>query len=229
MEYNPTDVEVLNKKGLALIKLGSYDEAIQNFDKVLEIQPTDVDALNNKGLAFAEAGNYNEAIAYYNKAFMINPIDVDVLYNKGVALDRLGRYDEAIQYYDKVIEIDPNNTDALNSKNYALNEFNDTQNNEISKGFSVYENSTFGIKINYPKNWTIESQKEEYPITNVAIFYSPENKDYVEVHIYTYDYSNIEIETLRELLNDLLIVLLYTLMTFLNLNSFVQVLQVQIN
>ena len=44
--------------------------------------------------------------------------------------------------------------------------------------------------------------QEEYPLTNVAIFYSPENKDYVEVHIYTYDYSNTEIESLRELLND---------------------------
>jgi len=76
------------------------------------------------------------------------------------------------------------------------------QNNQTMEDFSLYENSTFGIKINYLKNWTIESQKEEYPLTNVAIFYSPENKDYVEVHIYTYDYSNTQIDTLGELLND---------------------------
>ncbi len=76
------------------------------------------------------------------------------------------------------------------------------EDDETTQDFSVYENSTFGIKINYPKNWTIESQKEEYPLTNVAIFYSPENKDYVQVHIYTYDYTNTEIESLRELLND---------------------------
>ena len=84
------------------------------------------------------------------------------------------------------------------------NNFSNTmhQNNEITEDFSVYKNSTFGIKINYPKNWTIESQKEEYPLTNVAIFYSPENKDYVEVNIYTYDYSNTQINTLAELLND---------------------------
>jgi hypothetical protein len=72
----------------------------------------------------------------------------------------------------------------------TTDDFNNTlhEDDETTKDFSVYENSTFGIKINYPKNWTIESQKEEYPLTNVAIFYSPENKDYVEVHIDTYDY-----------------------------------------
>ena len=98
----------------------------------------------------------------------------------------------------------PINENACNIIKNNQNNFNNTmsQNNETSEDFSVYKNSTFGIKINYPKNWTIESQKEEYPLTNVAIFYSPENKDYVEVHIDIYDYSNTQIESLRELLND---------------------------
>ena len=202
LQIFPNNTDALYNKGVTLGNLSRYDEAIQYYDKVIELYPYYTDALKSKGLALDILGNYNEAIGYFDKALEYNPTDVEVLNKKGLALIKLGSYDEAIQNFDKVIEIDPNNTDALNSKNYAFNEFNATQNNKISEDFSVYENSTFGIKINYPKNWTIESQKEEYPLTNVAIFYSPENKDYVEVHIYTYDYSNIEIKTLRELLND---------------------------
>ena len=33
------------------------------------------------------------------------------------------------------------------------------QNEETTEDLSLYENSTLGIKINYPKNWTIESRK----------------------------------------------------------------------
>ena len=76
------------------------------------------------------------------------------------------------------------------------------QNNQTIEDFSLYENSTFGVKINFPKNWTIEYSQEEYPLTNIAIFYSPESNNYVEVHLDTYDYSNTKIDTLEEILNE---------------------------
>ncbi len=68
--------------------------------------------------------------------------------------------------------------------------------------FLVYENSTFGIKINYPKNWALGTLPPDPPLTNVVIFYSPENDDYVDVSIDTYDYSNTKIDTVKELLKE---------------------------
>ncbi len=51
--------------------------------------------------------------------------------------------------------------------------------------FLVYENSTFGIKINYPKNWVLETVSEEPPTTNIITFYSPEIEDFVLVSLDT--------------------------------------------
>ncbi len=68
--------------------------------------------------------------------------------------------------------------------------------------FLLYENSTYGIKISYPKNWFVETFQETYPLTSIVTLFSPESSDYVTVSINTYDYSNTQIDTLKELLND---------------------------
>ena len=39
------------KKSLALEKLGKYEEAIECYDKILEIDPRAVNAYHNKGVA----------------------------------------------------------------------------------------------------------------------------------------------------------------------------------
>jgi tetratricopeptide (TPR) repeat protein len=61
------DVNALFKKGVDLLELGKFEEAIGNFDKVLAIEPNHVDTLNNKGFALHNLGQYKESIEYYNK------------------------------------------------------------------------------------------------------------------------------------------------------------------
>lgn len=75
-----TLINELYKKGIALAKQRKYQEAIEYFDKVLEIDPNDADApldkagaLNNMGVALAKKGYYQEAMNYYNKALKIIP------------------------------------------------------------------------------------------------------------------------------------------------------------
>jgi tetratricopeptide (TPR) repeat protein len=82
---------MLNNKGLALAKLGKYNESIVFFNKALAINPNDFTALNNKGLALAKLGMYNESIALYDKALAINPNYVYALNNKNSALEALSK------------------------------------------------------------------------------------------------------------------------------------------
>jgi tetratricopeptide (TPR) repeat protein len=107
-------------KGNSLFTEGRYEEAIQYYDKVLEIEPNDVYVLYNKGNAFYSLGNYTEAIQYFDKALEIEPRLVEALTNKGLALADLGKYQEAIQYYDKALEIEPRLVEALTNKGLAL-------------------------------------------------------------------------------------------------------------
>ena len=114
------DSDALNNKGLAFVKLGRTDEAIQLFDKVLAMDANDSDALNNKGLAFVKLGRTDEAIQLFDKVLAMDANDSDALNNKGLAFVKLGRTDEAIQLFDKVLAMDTNNTDSLVNKGLAL-------------------------------------------------------------------------------------------------------------
>jgi uncharacterized protein YjbI with pentapeptide repeats len=76
-------------KGNALRNEGKYNEAIEYYDKALEINPNYADALNGKGNALRNKGKYNEAIEYYDKALEINPRHPYANSNISLALDKL--------------------------------------------------------------------------------------------------------------------------------------------
>jgi tetratricopeptide (TPR) repeat protein len=128
-------------KGLALGRLGRPQEAIDCFDKALEIDPyddisqrsknieleeikaidtmthsLDVTSLVTKGLDLHADGKDEEAIQCYDKALKINPNDESVWENKANALGSLDKDEEAIQCYDKALEINPENDYALAMK-----------------------------------------------------------------------------------------------------------------
>lgn len=55
-------------KGIMLANLGSYEEAIACYDKILERRPDNAWVLYNRGNAMRESGRYKEAIVSYYKA-----------------------------------------------------------------------------------------------------------------------------------------------------------------
>ncbi|HEX6646209.1 MAG TPA: tetratricopeptide repeat protein [Nitrososphaeraceae archaeon] len=101
LKVNPTHIDALNYKGLALARSGHYEEAIQWYDKVLNIDPTNVYALNNKGVAHYNLGHYDEAIQWYDKVLAIDPNDSDAKYNKSIALLSLNKLNEQYILYNE--------------------------------------------------------------------------------------------------------------------------------
>ncbi|MGB6593241.1 MAG: tetratricopeptide repeat protein [Candidatus Nitrosopolaris sp.] len=87
-------------------------------------------------------------------------MEVQQLGNKGAALVDLGNYTQAITYFDKALAIDPNDKYALNLKQLAQVTLHTTLPIQTITGnvtkFLEYENSTYGIKIQYPSTWIKE-------------------------------------------------------------------------
>ena len=93
-------------KGVALGYLGKYDEAIQAYDKAIEIDPQHAAAWNNKGIVLYDQGKYNEALQAYNKSLEIDPKNALVWNNKGNVLKRLDLTAESKAAFDKAVELE---------------------------------------------------------------------------------------------------------------------------
>lgn len=63
-----TTPELLTIKGAALVVLGRSEEALQAFDKAIELDPYDADAWNDKGTVLGKLGRHYEAQVCYDKA-----------------------------------------------------------------------------------------------------------------------------------------------------------------
>ena len=127
-------------------------------------------ALNDKAWALNSLGNYTGGIAYLDKALAIDHNSKFTLSNKAWALSGLGKYEEATRYLDKALAIDPNFADALNMKSAILDSLGNTTR------FQKYENSTYGIKMQYPLDWRqgAGNSSATDPIQTVAWFH-PKN------------------------------------------------------
>jgi tetratricopeptide (TPR) repeat protein len=96
-----TATDWLNE-GQKLVDQGRYTEAIQAYDKGIELSPQFTDLYYHKGVAFAKLGKPDEAIQAFDKVNEVNPKDgVVAYYWIGRTLSGAGRYDEAIQAYGK--------------------------------------------------------------------------------------------------------------------------------
>ena len=108
------------RKGLVLLKMKRFEDAISSFDQVLEINSTDEKAYDNKAFALASLGKNNEALKFNEKAEKLNPNDPTIFVNLSNTLVNLGKFNEALQSCESAIKLDPNYAKAWNNKAYSL-------------------------------------------------------------------------------------------------------------
>ena len=108
--------EVWNSRGNLLTDMGRLEDAIESFDKAVELclddSEMDAAAINRMGNAFIDLGKFDEALDCFNKAISLEKYNIDFLLNKGVVLMELGNFAEAENIFTKVLAIDPSNDDA---------------------------------------------------------------------------------------------------------------------
>ena len=87
LDISPTNVKILNLKGIAQSNLGYNKQSMIQFYNVLKIDPTNLIALAGLGTGFANFGEYVEAKKYFDKALKYKPENY-VLNNYSVILQK---------------------------------------------------------------------------------------------------------------------------------------------
>ena len=105
--------EVWFQKGLDLEETGApVDDAIQAYQKVLELNPSAAGALVNLGTIFYRQRKFGEAEKYYRNAIAADPGYPLAQFNLGNLYDEQGRSKDAFDHYRRALQLNPNYADA---------------------------------------------------------------------------------------------------------------------
>jgi hypothetical protein len=89
------------EKGVAYGRSGNTDEAIQEYQKAIELDPQMSSALFNMGGVYARGKQWQEAASCYERVLDLNPKDAEAHFNLATAYGALQRPLEALDHYDQ--------------------------------------------------------------------------------------------------------------------------------
>jgi hypothetical protein len=112
VKHNPASWLAYNNLGAVFLETGRVPEAIEAYQKALQLNSHSVEAHNNLGLALYQEGRTSEAIGQYEQALKFSPHFGLAHSNLANALSNTGRVREAIDHYEQALLADPNNGDA---------------------------------------------------------------------------------------------------------------------
>jgi beta-barrel assembly-enhancing protease len=107
----PDNIDLLYAAGLIEDKLGFTNEALEHYQKALNLSPQDEDVLRNVGLLYLKLGKAQEAKTYLLRAADITSDNDEITLAMGRAYDALGEYQRALDYYLKLGNYDLGDVD----------------------------------------------------------------------------------------------------------------------
>lgn len=125
---NQNDAGALNGKGMCMMELGEFREALELFEKAATISPNWTWPWYNIGEVYRRQEKYEEAIKFYDKVLGINKEDAWAWYQKGICLWNLKKTDSARTAFRNALDINPNFAEvcfAVGKMAYVDGESND--------------------------------------------------------------------------------------------------------
>jgi Flp pilus assembly protein TadD len=88
-------------------------QALMEFQRVIQLKPDWPAAQNNLGVAYGNLGKWKDAIAAHSEAVRLKPDYIGALYNLGIDYLMSGDKKKAVQVYEKLKPLSANNANAL--------------------------------------------------------------------------------------------------------------------
>ena len=109
-------------KGSTLHELRRFAEALDAYNKALEINPDNAKVLFSKGTVLKSLMRYDEALDAFNMSLEINPHDAKTLCAKAELLMDLAQYEEALDAYSRAVSLAPEDPEIWYRRGLALRE-----------------------------------------------------------------------------------------------------------
>ena len=87
-----------------------YSEAIDYYNRAIELDPKNSGAYDNRGNAYRDQGNWTQAINDYDKAIELDQRNSWAYANRGFTYHLQGNFEKAMSDCNKAIEINPKNS-----------------------------------------------------------------------------------------------------------------------
>jgi tetratricopeptide (TPR) repeat protein len=108
--------------GECLRKQNSFEQAIEQYKKAIEIAPEDFIAYGAWGVCLVQQKKYDEAIDKFKKVIELVPFDYRAFGAWGNCLREQGRYDEAINKFKQALELHPDHSEIYWEIGFCLRE-----------------------------------------------------------------------------------------------------------
>lgn len=102
-----TEADVHFEKGVDYINQGDYQQAIEEFNRVISIDSEYVDAYCGIGIAYLNQKNYEKAIEAFEKTTALDPDNAIAYYLLGKAYEEIMNYEGAISAWNKFLALGP--------------------------------------------------------------------------------------------------------------------------
>ena len=167
--------------GLALERLGKFQESLASHNKALELKPDYADAFNNRGTVLNALGRIDEALESYEKALALQPNYAEALNNRGNMLHILDRLDEALASYDRALELKPDYADAFNNRGNVLRTLGRTDEALACYNAATILNPNLAAALNSRGMILKDMNRSEEALANFDAALAV-NPDFVEAH-----------------------------------------------
>jgi len=103
-------VDSLLRRGNELLKEGSYDKAVAEYNRIIQLSPNTAMAYANRGFAHLKQKNYDKAVSDLSQAILLDPGLADAYHDRGQAyvLKQPRDYAKAVADFEAVLRINPN-------------------------------------------------------------------------------------------------------------------------
>ncbi len=120
LKKNNYNSQALNLNAFILYYQKNFEEAIEHWEKAININPNYIEAYNGCGNAYKNLKQLDKAVESFTKALLIEPRYLEAYMNLANILIKLEKFEEAIENFDKVLEIKNDSSEAFQGKAFSL-------------------------------------------------------------------------------------------------------------